>query len=308
MESDELSGAANEALGHERRLAVAVINPTTRIGVARAQSLLRQRTPSHLELITIEVSPNCSIGELLGPFLDDAAVAIAIGGDGTVSAVGAALLGRDIPLGIVPGGSTNMIAKVSHIPRDPARAIQLVFGRHHRQRIDVGRCGDRVLLHLGGVGLDARLFARADPALKRKIGWLAYVPAGVQSIASPVSTVTIRVDGTSLTAQSKLVLVANSAELVSSRFPLVPGVARADGSFDVLIFTATSPVDLGRSALRFATRGLMRSPFVTRLHGREIRITADPPLPVEIDGELAGSTPLEIIVEHRALELITGRP
>lgn len=308
MTSAQHEATSGDHEGQPRRLAVAVINPTTRIGVARARELLRRHTPPHLELVTVEVSPGSSTQELLDPYLDEAAVAIAIGGDGTVSSVGAALLGRDIPLGIVPGGSTNMIAKVSHIPRQPERALELVFGDHHVQKIDVGRSGDRVLLHLGGVGIDARLFAMSDPALKRRIGWLAYIPPGLRSITTSESLVTVRVDGQSLTVPSKLVLVANSAELVSSRFPLVPGVARADGAFDVLIFTATTPMEIGRTAIRFAVRDLTSSAYVTRLHGREIHITADPPLPVEIDGELAGTTPFDVIVEHRALELITGRP
>jgi diacylglycerol kinase (ATP) len=291
-----------------KRLAIAVVNPHTRLGLRRVQQLLSDyRTPG-LDLVTLEMSPGRDLKDHIAPYLDDAAVAIAIGGDGTVSSLGATLLDQDIPLGIVPGGSTNMIAKVSGVPMDPQRALRLIFGPHHRQRVDAGRVGDRALMHIGGTGFDARLFERADPELKRRFGWVGYIPAALPSIRSPVSTVTVRVDESTVIVPSRLVLVANGAELISSRFPLVPGVVRADGEFDVLIFTATTPLEMARVGLRFATRSLLSSTFVVHLRGSVISLSADPPMPVEIDGEPIGSTPVEIEVEHLALELITGRP
>ena len=115
---------------------------------------------------------------IIDDLLGDATVAIASGGDGTVSQVAAAILDERIPLGIVPAGSTNMVAKVSDIPADSEKAVKLIFGWHRREWIDVGRSGERLLLHLGGSGIDARIFVGANSKLKTPPALDGLRPAG----------------------------------------------------------------------------------------------------------------------------------
>ena len=103
-----------------------------------------------------------------------------------------------------------------------------------------------------------------------------------------------------------MILIANAASLISSKFRLYPGVSRTDGLFDVLVFTADTWTEIVSSAARFATVSLDRSPHVLRLSGQHIRIEAEPALPTEIDGDLAGLTPLEVKVEPSALNLVCG--
>ncbi len=238
--------------------------------------------------------------------LGDATVAIASGGDGTVSQVAAAILDERIPLGIVPAGSTNMVAKVSDIPSNPEKAVKLIFGWHRREWIDVGRSGDRLLMHLGGSGIDARIFLGASSVLKRYLRWIAYVPPAVTGALEKPSMYTVTVDGVETRALSSLVLVANSAQLLHSKIHLVEDVSRTDGRFDVLIYTADNPIELAAAGMTSMTGHLESLGQVIRLQGSSIRIDADPPAPTELDGEVVGETPLEIEVLPRAIELIRG--
>ncbi len=250
--------------------------------------------------------PNRRIHGLIEDLLGDATVAIASGGDGTVSQVAAAILDDRIPLGIVPAGSTNMVAKVSHIPSNPEKAVKLIFGWHRREWIDVGRSGDRLLMHLGGAGIDARIFIGASSKLKRHLRWVAYVPPAVTGALVKPSMFTVTVDGIETRAMSSVVLVANSAQLLHSKIRLVDGVSRTDGRFDVLIYTAANPIELAAAGITSLTGHLETLDQVIRLRGSRIRIDADPPAPTELDGEVVGVTPIEIEVLPRAIELIRG--
>jgi diacylglycerol kinase family enzyme len=285
---------------------VVVANPKSRLSPDRLETLVRAYMPEGSHVVVRHTKPDTPIHGLIEDELDLATIAIASGGDGTVSQVAAAILDRAIPLGIVPAGSTNMVAKVSNIPSNPERAVQLIFGYHRRERIDVGRSGERLLLHLGGAGLDARIFVGADPKLKRRIRWAAYVPPAVTGSFAGQTDFTVTVDGDIRRVRSSLVLVANSAQLLSSKIHLVGDVSRTDGTFDVLIYTASNPMQLALAGLFSLTGRLEPSGQVVRLRGKSIRIESDPPVPAELDGEVVGETPLDIDVLPSAIELIRG--
>ena len=285
---------------------VVVANPKSHVSPDRLEAVVRAYMPQGSHLTVRQTWPNTPIHGLIEDELDHATVAIASGGDGTVSQVAAAILGSNIPLGIVPAGSTNMVAKVSAIPSNPSRAVQLIFGYHFRERIDVGRSGDRLLLHLGGAGIDARIFLGADPKLKKRIRWGAYVPPAIGGAFAGQTEFTVTVDGHAVRVRSSLVLVANSAQLLSPKIHLVEDVSRVDGNFDVLIYTATNPLQLAWAGLASMTGRLERAGQVIRLRGRSIRIESDPAVPAELDGEVVGETPLDIAVLPRAMELIRG--
>lgn len=281
-----------------------VVNGAARIDTDVAVSEIRLACPELATLIVRYTEPGVSIADLVADDLPHIDLAIAIGGDGTVSQVAAAVEGLGIPVGIIPAGSTNMVAKVSGIPSDPKRAARLIFGRHRLQMIDIGASGEYRLIHAGGAGLDARIFESTDDRLKRVTGWLAYLPAALRNLNSPSSWVRVEVDGTAVEAVSRFIFLANSSELVSAKFPIYPGVGREDGIFDVLIFTADDPLTIADTFRLLVAGKLQDSPHVIHLSGSNIRIEADPPMPVEFDGDVAGSTPLTVEVRARALQLI----
>lgn len=291
---------------HGPQWIVVVVNPKSRVSPDRLETLVRAYMPQGSHVTVRHTRPDVPIRGLIEDELDHATIAIASGGDGTVSQVAAAILDSKIPLGIVPAGSTNMVAKVSDIPANPEKAVQLIFGYHRRERIDVGKCGNRLLVHLGGAGLDARIFIGADSKLKKRVRWAAYVPPAITGAFAGQTNFTVTVDGTVTRARSSLVLVANSAQLLSSKIQLVDDVSRTDGNFDVLIYTARNTAELAFAGVASLLGQLEQRGQVIRLRGKSIRIESDPPVPAELDGEVVGETPLEVEVLPNAIELVRG--
>ena len=246
------------------------------------------------------------VSSIVADDLPGTSIVVAVGGDGTVSDVATALRGSEIPLAIIPGGTTNMVAKVNRVPGDLRGAVALIFGNHRIERIDVGRCGEKSLLHIGGSGLDARIFERSHQNLKRKIGWLAHGPPALSSVRLPSSRYSITVDGRTVVTHSRLVLILNSASLISARLSLFPGVSRTDGLFSVIIFTADSGLSVVSSLADILTFGRGKSPYMIRLDGQDISVEADPAMPFELDGDVVGMTPFRVIVEPAALSMIRG--
>lgn len=236
--------------------------------------------------------------------LDDCEAVIAVGGDGTVAEVATAIDGRAIPLGIIPAGSTNVVARNLRLPDDPIEAATLIFRRPNTRRIDVGICNGRRFLHMAGAGFDSRIFATTSKRLKRHLGWVAYLQGATQTIFEPPVHFNVAVDGTALECESPLVLVANGGSIIRPSIPVHPGIRYDDGFLDVIIFTATRPVEIASTLGRFATRSLEKSPYTIHMRGREIELSSTPPIPVQLDGDIFGHTPAHFSLLPHALEIV----
>ncbi len=282
-----------------------VANPLMRGDPQRVITALRRYAPPDVELEIRWTTPSRDLRPLIADCLAHVAAVIACGGDGTVADVVTALEGFDhLPVGIIPRGSTNVVARENGIPLDVEPAARLIFGEHAIAKLDVGYCLGRRFLHMGGAGLDSRLFCSTHPGLKRRIGWLAYLIAGAQNLFAPPALFTISTELQTIHLRSLLVLVANGAAIVRPSFPVYPGLRRDDGLLDVIAFTATTPWPIVRTIARFVTRRLAGSGDIVHVQCQRVEIAADPPLPVELDGDVVGFTPATVTVQPGKLNLI----
>jgi diacylglycerol kinase (ATP) len=286
------------------RLVLAIINPAARKRAERIVAAIQRHAPAGTEVSIHYTSRERPVGDLIASRLSEAAAVIVGGGDGTVADAVSALDDLDVPVGIIPAGSTNVIARENRIPLKPDAAARLIFGRHHLARLDVGTCGDRRFLHMAGAGFDSRFLAATSPTLKRRLGWPAYVLAAARSLKSPPVQFTISVDGTVVHLQAALVIVANGSAIVRPSLPIFPGLRRDDGRLDVVAFTPVGMTQIGRTIVRFLMRRLDRSPYVVHLRGRSVTLKAEPPILYELDGDIAGQTPVSFGVLPGALRLI----
>ena len=94
---------------------------------------------------------------------------VCCGGDGSVRAVAAALAGTGVPLGVLPTGTGNLLARNLGIPRDLEAAVDVALGGRERT-LDLGAVGDRRFVVMAGVGFDAAMIADAPAALKDRLG------------------------------------------------------------------------------------------------------------------------------------------
>ena len=170
---------------------------------------------------------------------------IAAGGDGTVRSVAAAVRGTGVPVGIVPLGTGNLFARNLGIPvNDLGDAVVLAFAGLDRA-VDVlvagvtrpdGTDETHASLVMSGIGIDAAMIANTNPDLKKRVGWLAYVDAGLRAIpASKPFRVVHRIDAGRL-HRSKVssILVANLGYLPGN-IELIPDAEIDDGKLDVVV-------------------------------------------------------------------------
>lgn len=284
-----------------------VANPVARKGAERIVEMLRAEAPPNVELDVHFTTPDHFASGDLREQASRCEAAIAVGGDGTVADTTTAIDGVDIPIGIIPAGSTNVIARNFRIPADPKAAAHLAFTRPATKRIDVGLCNGRRFIHMGGAGFDSRMFAATDRRLKKKLGWLAYLQGASKSITAPPARFVIDVDGVELECPSPLVLVANGDFVVTPAMKVGQGIRYDDGVLDVVLVTATHPSEIARTIGRFAARSLEKSPYTVHLRGRQIELRSDPPLPLQLDGDIVGTTPARFSILPLALDLIVPR-
>jgi YegS/Rv2252/BmrU family lipid kinase len=236
---------------------------------------------------------------------------VVLGGDGTAMQVARGVVGHEVPVGIVPVGTGNLLAGNLGLPRKPEQAARVIVEGVVR-RIDLGRVerenGTQFFAVACGAGLDAALMAGTTGASKRRWGMAAYVATlwgalpGLQAVPHRVT-----VDGTTLHTDAVSVLVANCGEIIPRVMRLKEGIAPDDGLLDVVILRAASALD-GMAVLgRLLARRTQGSTRIRYARGRRITVEADEARPVELDGEVAGQTPFTAEVLEGAIRLFVPR-
>jgi diacylglycerol kinase family enzyme len=143
------------------------------------------------------------------------------------------------------------------------------------------------------------------PRLKRALGRNSYVLTAMRLAAAIVpSDIELEVDGTVHRMRAAAVLVANCRYLIPGLLPLHERVRPDDGFLDVAIFAAASFLDVASQGLALALRRADRHPGIRLLRGTHIRVKAEPPMPAEGDGDLAGDTPLTVDLLPGALSVL----
>lgn len=297
--------ARNELTARTASHLCAIVSAANRHGAATISESIGRRFASSVDLRIQVVDSSQAATMAARDATRWADVVVAVGGDGTVADVATGIFGTPTALGIVPAGSTNITARSLGIPPNPADAIAVLAGQHALRPIDVGRGEDRIFLHIAGAGFDAELFKAANPAWKRHLGWVAYLPAAASALRLEPSRIHVTVDDDLIVARSSLVLVANGGSAVAPEFRIYPGIAVDDGWLDVLVFTPTTATQIAATLAHAGRQRLDLSPHVIWRRARNVRIEATPPLAVELDGDPRGFTPREFHIVPAGLDVVT---
>ncbi len=293
--------------------ALVVTNPAAGAGGA-GLAQARRRLEARGFRLAVEVTGTTGDGERLARAAAEggADMVIAHGGDGTVMDVAAGLIGTGLPLGLLPGGTGNVLAGNLGIGRSFVVAADVIAAGVTRT-IDVGRlttaAGSRYFAVNCAAGFAADLMAGTQQHHKRRFGVAAYVARAIVMVGNLVRAVTrVEVDGAVHEGHAATVIVANCGHIVPGLLPLASGIFPDDGMFDVAVLDAKSYA----SALRLVWRLLQRRPDVdggiTFYRGRTVRIDCEPGLPVEADGEPLGATPMLVELIPRALTVLAPAP
>jgi YegS/Rv2252/BmrU family lipid kinase len=296
--------------------AVLIVNPAAR-RAARAEA--RAAAAFARAGVACEVRRTARPGHAaeLAAARGDADAVFVLGGDGTAMEVVGALAGTGVPVGIVPGGTGNLVARVLGIPLDPARAVAaLLAGAPALVDLGLVRAGAagaaggapgpwRHFAFSAGVGIDAHMIERTPAAWKRRVGVLAYAAAAARAtLSGRTFAARVSVDGWEWSGDAATVMVANFGAVLGDRLPLGPGIRADDGLLDLCVLAPRSRVDALRALARLARRDFRPDPALVYRAGVRFRVETAPARPAQADGELIGATPLEVEAVPRAATLL----
>ena len=208
------------------------------------------------------------------------------GGDGTVRAAAQGLAGSGVPLGILPQGTGNLLARNLGIPQDDDEALDVALTGDDRT-IDLGRLDDGTAFAvMAGTGFDARMMRDAPEGLKGVLGWPAYLVGGARGMRRSRVHVQVALDGGApRTAVVRTVLVGNVGRLQGG-LQLLPDAQPDDGALDVALVAPRNPKDWVVLIGRALTRRHRPDRRLELLRGREIRVVTRRTEPRQVDGDL----------------------
>lgn len=289
--------------------AFAVINPATgQASVRRLEGDLRKTAAKLGVELDVQVTERPEHAtEIARECQDDYDIVVAVGGDGTVSEVVTGAIGSKLIVGIVPVGSTNMVAKDLGIPRRLGPAMSVALGEGEPTAFDVARAGETTFMHMAGAGYDAEIMRGASGLWKRRIGWPAYLWPAIKHLRSSPFRVELDVDGDLGSWNARMVLCAIGGSIVHPRFTVGSGIDRHDGLIDVCIYNPPNAVGAATSLGWIILRRPERSRWQHQLRGKTIVMRADRPIAFETDGNVQGELPVVIDMLDDPAYILTPR-
>lgn len=229
---------------------------------------------------------------------------VAAGGDGTIRGVMAGLRGTEVPAGIVPMGTGNVMAHEIGLVRNPEAIAQCLLDGVAKP-VRGALANDTPFFLMAGAGLDAEAVAGLDLQLKRRIGKLAYVWPVVRAIFRPAPRIRAQLDGAIYEGRW---VVACKAGRYAGGFMLSPDSRLFTPGLTAVICTARSPLTLILNILMIGAGQAHRAPHLRFVPFRIARITADRRVPAQVDGESFGALPLTIREDSVSAYLLAPRP
>lgn len=234
---------------------------------------------------------------------------IAAGGDGTINEVANGMLHSGVPMGILPGGTANVLAREMGMPINLERAAaQIPDSRICR--ISAGAIGTagtaerRGFLCMAGVGLDAEIVSRVNFGLKATMGKFAYYVCGFSQVFRPLQEFEILVDGAPYRASFALI---SRVRNYGGDLEIARGASLLKEDFEIVLFRGTTSLRYLPYLAGVALKCAERMKGITFLRGRSVtclQSSEGPGIYVQVDGELAGTLPVTAEILPEAITLL----
>jgi YegS/Rv2252/BmrU family lipid kinase len=282
------------------RSACLIFNPVAGQGDSEQQlNTIRSILESEIELDIRFTSPDITPDQLAKEAIDRGVEAvIASGGDGTISQTAGALIGTNIPLGIISTGTANAFANALNLPTNSEEACRAILSGETRI-LDAARCNDKPMLLLAGVGFEAETVELADREAKDSLGIFAYVVSGLKQLRNLKRfEATIETDDKTVTVSAAAITVANAAPATSILAQGPAGIIVDDGLLDVTIVAPRNLVGAIAAAYNLLHTALQGNATerddVGYLRSKQVVISTEPAQKVVLDGEIIGETPITV--------------
>jgi diacylglycerol kinase (ATP) len=290
--------------------ALVVLNPASgkNSGELIRKALARYFTGSQIDYEIYETVKGDKPGDIVRSRLSESFdLVVAAGGDGTVSAVIDGLVGSSIPLGIIPAGTGNLIARELNVPLEIEDAAALITGAHTSQKIDAMKIGKRVYVLNVSLGISASVVEGTTHNNKSRFGRIAYILTGIARVFTFRNRyLAVAVDGKTRRYRAAEVAISNCGILAKILYPKGPDVRIDDGHLDVWILSSKTLRDYPWYLFEMITGRPAKhlSHFINS--EKSISIRSNCPLPVQADGDIIGTTPVEIEVLASALTVLVA--
>lgn len=284
-----------------RRLAV-VVNPTKlrEAGAAREHMSLEATRLGWDQPLWLETTAEDSgIGQAREALRQDVDLVCVLGGDGTVRNVAGVLAGTPTPLGLLPAGTGNLLARNLGLPLDDRDAAIAIALTGQNRRVDVGRLyidasgeherpDEQVFLVMAGLGWDAAMISGAPDRLKKRVGYLAYAVSGVRNLRGTRFRARVAVDDKEpLVRSARTVVIGNCGRLMGG-VVLMPQAEVDDGMLDAIVLSPRGIAGwlaMARSLIRRHRAGAQ----IDHVRGARIVVRSERPEEVQVDGDVVGS-------------------
>lgn len=283
-----------------RRRFLLVHNPTA----GRGGSRLTQAVVAELErrgASVVRAAPSDGSGAVLAEGAAEGFdAAVAAGGDGTFRALAAALGKVQVPIGLIPAGTGNVLANEIGLKRK-ASAVAEVLLNGPVVEIEAGRANGQPFYLMAGAGFDGDVIARLSGVWKKRVGKAAYTAPVLQALSLPIEPLKVTIDGQEHRAGW---VVVSKAHRYGGPFTIAPEAMLTDKIFHVVLAGSLSKAVLVRNLLALGAGLIHRDPGVKIVRGSAVRIESERPVRVQVDGDEAGTTPLQIDHGGGTLSLI----
>ena len=238
---------------------------------------------------------------------------VCAGGDGTVRIVADGLARSGIPMGIVPAGTGNLLARNLNLPLQEAAAVEVAFGGHTRAIDLIALVVDgREVEHfavMAGIGVDAVIMDETDEGLKAKIGAVAYFVATPKALGRLPIRMTVQLDGRRpMRRRAMVCMIGNVAELTGG-LSLIPGAEPDDGRLDLYIASPHTFWHWLKLALRTVTRRAKKDDQVDQRSGTHVKIRLTKKANYQLDGDVVGEgSTLDASIVEAALTVAVAHP
>jgi YegS/Rv2252/BmrU family lipid kinase len=229
-------------------------------------------------------------------------VPVVISGDGLLGAVGGAMAGSETPLGIIPGGRGNDLARVLEIPDDPEAAVEVLLAGQSR-RIDVGEANGKRFLGIVSVGFDSECNRLANE-VKFLRSNLVYAYSALRTLISwKPARFTIRVDEERTRFSGYSISVANNSTF-GGGMRIAPNAVLDDGQFDIVTIGEVGKLRYVANLPKVFKGTHIEEEQVQVFRAQHLELTASRPFPVYADGEHLTDLPASLRVLPRALSVL----
>lgn len=269
----------------------------------RTIEVLRQKgIAAHLVATT---GPNSAGAQARAEIESGCDLILAAGGDGTINEVANGMLNTGVPLGILPGGTANVLAREMRMPRNMIDAAQQVV-EYVPQQISIGRLRtgggeSRLFLCMAGCGLDASIVARVDVGLKARAGKFAYYVTGFSQVFTPLPEFPVAVDGVAYRASFALI---SRVRNYGGDLEIARGASLLRADFEVVLFRGTASIRYLTYLAGVVCGQAKNIPGCRIVYGSHVQCASGEGVYAQVDGELAGMLPVEADILPSALTLL----